>query len=58
MTALEALPAELLGITKGDRIGYLVNGQYESAIVLAVGTDGITVDGGRWLRWDEVLPGF
>ena len=53
-----SLPADLIGISKGDRIGYLVDGKYESAIVLAVGTDGVTVDGGLWLRWDEVLPGF
>ena len=58
MTALEGLPAHEIGITKGDRIGYLSNGKYESAIVLAVGTDGVTVDGGLWLKWDEVLPGF
>ena len=36
MTALEAVPAEAIGIGKGDRVGYLVNGRYESAIVLAV----------------------
>ena len=58
MTTLEALPAELLGISKGDRVGYLVDGKYESAIVLAVGTDGLTLVSGVWLRWDEVLPGF
>jgi len=55
---MTALPAELLGISKGDRVGYLINGQYESAIVVAVGTDGLTLVGGVWLRWDEVLPGF
>lgn len=44
MTSLTALPAELLGISQGDRVG--------------VGTDGVTVDGGLWLKWSEVLPGF